>query len=171
MSSAVQEKLSNFVKLLSAPIPGSYFLIMRKNVVSGVYITDNCKGTVIFLMTEKRANARFRFYQTGLRQVVSICFLSFSFYAPGLILFDLYVVSAAITQRCQQAVNTEKFYREDKMPIREKDTSGLTDLVRRACRRSVQKAGKHDCLKDCSHYLKRLPWLTSSHNETCKSQN
>ena len=54
----------------------------------------------------------------------------------------------------------QKFYREDKMPIREKDTSELTDLVRRACRRSVQATGKHDCLKDCSHYLKRLPSLT-----------
>ena len=25
---------------------------------------------------------------------------------------------------------------------------------------------KHDCLKDCSPYLQRLPWLTSGQNET-----
>ena len=58
MSSAVEDKLSNYVKLLSAPIPESYFLIMRKSEIFGVYIS--CKGMVTFPMTEIRLNARFK---------------------------------------------------------------------------------------------------------------
>ena len=42
-----KNKLSNYLKLLSTLIPGSYFLIVRRHVVSGVYI--NCKGMVTFL--------------------------------------------------------------------------------------------------------------------------
>ena len=70
-----KNKLSSYLKLLSAPIQGSYFLTVRRNVVSGVYI--NYKGMVTFLMTETRLNARFKFYHAGLREARKIYFYPF----------------------------------------------------------------------------------------------
>ena len=93
MSSAVEDKQFNYVTLLSAPIPASYFLIMRKSEISGLYIS--WKGMVIFLMTGIRLNARFKFYHAGFREAQPIYF--YPFLSTHRASFHLYVVSASKT--------------------------------------------------------------------------